>query len=345
MSIQPLIGLPGIGSARSAGPRHILRGPGSARWYPGGGRIDGTKARDAANTDNLFLLRAGTPMGRATSGKKWANSFVGVTTLALTGAGTTVTAGAATITEVIRRFGATGTFKLIGPPTANGTARALTATYSGTSSTTATITALGANQVEQINFNLASTAGNLQLTIQKPDGTFATTGNIAWNATDATYIASMNTALDTASGVVGGIVASAIPATDTDLGLRLTYSGTGYAGLPWTRAQVALCPTTSTLAYYTPVTAAVDGRFVSGSFIAGTDGTETPRALVGDGSGLLVPSDSGDVMYPHILVGGDVDSSQILLWPSDTGLQQWIVDSLNANGYGRFTFDHLLGPV
>jgi hypothetical protein len=73
-----------------------------------------------------------------------------------------------------------------------------------------------------------------------------TTGNAAWNATDATYLAAINTALDTATGVVGGIVASAIPATDTDLGIRLTYSGVGYAGKAWTKAIVAVFPTSST---------------------------------------------------------------------------------------------------
>jgi len=109
------------------------------------------------------------------------------------------------------------------------------------------------NQVEKIGFDAASTGGNLRLTIQKPDGTFATTANIAWNATDATYLAAINSALDTSSGVVGGIVATATAGVDPDLGFTLTYSGTGYAGLSWSKAAVHTYPTTSTLATYTPV--------------------------------------------------------------------------------------------
>lgn len=114
--------------------------------------------------------------------------------------------------------------------------------------------ALGSiNQVENITFDAPSSGGNLRLTIQKPDGTFATMANAAWNATDATYLAAINTQLDTATGVVGGIVATAIAGVDPDSGIRLTYSGTGYAGLAWSKASVHTYPTTSTLATYTPV--------------------------------------------------------------------------------------------
>lgn len=109
------------------------------------------------------------------------------------------------------------------------------------------------NQVENITFDAPSSGGNLRLTIQKPDGTFATMSNAAWSATDATYLAAINTQLDTASGVVGGIVATAIAGVDTDSGIRLTYSGTGYAGKSWSKASVHTYPTTSTLATYTPV--------------------------------------------------------------------------------------------
>jgi len=232
MAIQPVLGRPGIGSARSAGPRHLLRGAGSARWFPGGGTIDGAKARDPNNSDNLFLLRAGTLMGRATSGKKWSNSIVGVSTAAITSTATTINVSAAQATEIVRRIGATGTLRFVGPPTANGTVATFTETYSAVNTTTGDVTISGA-----------------------------------------------------------------------------------------------------------------DAALVAGSLVCANDGTYLPRSVIGDGQGVLVPADSTDTDYPHLLVGGDVDSSQILLWPSDTSLQQWIVDALNASGYGRFTFDHLLGPA
>lgn len=113
---------------------------------------------------------------------------------------------------------------------------------------------LVSNQVDQILFNTASTAGNLRLTIQKTDGTFVLTANAAYNAVDATFLAAINAQLDASTGVVGGIVATAIPATDTDFGIRLTYSGTGYAGLLWTAAVVNTFPTGPTSATYTQIT-------------------------------------------------------------------------------------------
>ena len=107
----------------------------------------------------------------------------------------------------------------------------------------------GQNQAEDVRLSPASTGGNLQLTVSKTDGSRVTTGNIAWSATDATYIGNINTALNTATGVSGGIVASAISSIDPDNGFTLTYSGTGYAGKAWTPAAVAVLPTSSTTSY------------------------------------------------------------------------------------------------
>src|SRR5206468_1611794 len=129
-------------------------------------------------------------------------------------------------TEIVRRRGSTGTVKITGPPTASGTVRTLTATYSAISSTTMTITALGVNEVQRVNFNIASTAGNVVVKIQKSDGSYVLTTPAAWNATDATYLANIQAVLDVASGVANGIVVTAITATDTDLGFNLTFSGT-----------------------------------------------------------------------------------------------------------------------
>jgi hypothetical protein len=112
----------------------------------------------------------------------------------------------------------------------------------------------GANEVQTVVMNAASTAGNLQLTVSGPDGPFVTTANIPYSATDATYLASINSALDTATGTVGGIVATAIAATDTDLGFVLTYSGAGFAGRTCPLASVAVYPTGSTSATVTRTT-------------------------------------------------------------------------------------------
>lgn len=344
--IRPILGAGGVSDERRFSHKFVFR-DGKFDPLPGGGWIDGVKSRSPF-TLPYENLEPGLLLGQVTTTNYWATSFIGATTAAITGAGTSFTVSAAQAAEIVRRIGATGTLTLMGPPAASGVGRQLTATYSAVNQTTGvvTITALGVNQVENINFNLASTAGNLQLTIQKPDGTFATTGNIAWNATDATYIASMNTALDTATGVVGGIVASAIPTVDTDLGLRLTYSGTGYAGLPWTRAQVALFPTTSTLAYYTPITTAVNGAFAAGSLVGDTDGSQIPKTCIPPGYGITVADGTNNPQvcpFPAIPIAGILSHAQLVPLVTDVGIKQWIEDRLSSTRGGKFVFSREFG--
>lgn len=337
--IVPSFGRPGIGTAQVAQRRNVSRN-GALDFYPAGGVIEGTRARDVGNSAySTLTLRAGLPMGKITSGGFWANSFFGLTNGALTGTGTTVTLpSTACGTEIVRRIGATGTVKLIGPPTAAGVVRTLTATYSAISTTSMTIAALGVNEVQTVNLVTAGTAGNLRLIVQKTDGTYALTPNIAWNATDATLLASAQTALDTATGVVNGIVASAINATDTDLGLVLTYSGTGYAGNTWALAQVHTLFTSNTGANVVRTTTGVDGRFVTNSFIAPTDGSESPLSIIPDGYGLVVPSDSSDVPFPMIPVAGTLDTAQIIDYPADASLKTWLRESLSTLAGGKWIF-------
>lgn len=104
----------------------------------------------------------------------------------------------------------------------------------------------GVNEIHTITYDAANTGGSLRLEVDKPDGTRVTTGAITWNGTDATYLASIQTALDTATGVVNGIVAGGLP----DTALTLTYSGTGYAKRRWALPRVITFPTSSAAANY-----------------------------------------------------------------------------------------------
>lgn len=351
MTTPAQTGLAGVRSLLTSAYRTILRSEQGVNIFAGMATVDGSKCRDPLNTGNLDVLSAGTLMGKITSGGKYACSIMGLTAEALTGAATTLDIPNAAAVELARRVGATGTFKLWGPSSANGTdSRRVTVTYSaigaadsgGAGEARLTITATGTNQVDQVNINPASTGGNLQLTVQKPDGTYVTTASAAWNATDATYLSAINSALDTATGVSGGIVASAIPATDTDLGIRLTYSGTGYAGKTWALAQVALLPTTSTNWNSTIVTAAVQGAFASGVAIQPTDGSEVLLGCVPDGHGWKVTDDTGaneDQDLKGLIIGGYVDESQFRNWPTDTGLQAAMRAELRLAG--RWCFDGL----
>lgn len=341
MSITPLIGRPGISTARTAAYRTVLKQLDNARYYPGGGVIKGT-SRDPGNSDNLLLLRPGLLMGRLSSGtpKMWMPSLIGVTEDAYV-TGTTLVLTPAAAVELVRRVGTSGTFKLTGPPDTAGVVRTVTVTYSAVNTSTGdvTVTNFNINEVQTLTFNGAASAGNYQFRIPMADGTMEVTSLIAWHATDATLLGNIQTALDNSTGVANGIV---VTGAAPDTALTFTFSGTGFAGNTYDLIEVVIYPTTPT--HYTNVrtTTGQPGAMIAGSFVQPEDGSETPRSLIGDGTGMLMAVDSSNVDWPHILVGGDIDSSQILDWPSDTSLRQWVVDALNANGVGKFTFDHLM---
>jgi hypothetical protein len=340
----PFPGMPGYGSEKIAKHRPVAA-DGYLQMLPGGVILDGAKARDPDNPDYnastdafaQYRLRAGLLVGKVTANDKWANSVIGRNTGALANGDTTLTlASAQQAVELVRRVGATGTFKVTGPPTAAGTVRTLTATYSAVNTTTGavTITALGANEVQTVNLATAATAGTLRLLVQKTDGTYALTPAVTYSATDATLLSNLQTALDTATGVVNGIVATAIAATDTDLGFVLTYSGTGYARNTWALAEVHTLFTGNTGANVVRTTTGVDGRFVTLSLVQPTDGSETIRSFVPDGWEVNVPLDGTDAPLDKVPLEGNVDFSQLLPWPADASLKQWVRDSLNT--YGKF---------
>lgn len=342
------VGTPGYKTPRTATPNDVLAYGSGARYANGYRVLDGSKSRDAGNTDAATVLRGGTPVGKITSGGKYAMSIIGASDVAYA-SGTSLSLTEAAGDEVVRRIGSSGTFKLTGPPAAGGTVRSVTVTFSsiaaaGSGHRVATITAISsANQVDQIMFNAAGTAGNLQLTVYKPDGTTVTTANSAWSATDATLLSNLNSALDTATGVVGGIVATAIPGTDTDWGVRLTYSGTGYAGKTWGRAAVAVFFTTATAANYVRITDAVDPAFISGSLVQPTDGSETVKGIDNSPWGSVLVDEnqaSIDVPLTNLLDGGHVEPTRIPNYTAwDSSLQSWLKTALKAAGPFTFTDD------
>lgn len=331
-TIIPVLGKPGVGTTRTATPgKPVLMG-GEAEYLPGGAYLKGSKCRDPGNADDPFVLRCGLFMGRvAASPKHFAPSIIGTTQLALTGTGTTLSLTAAAAAEVVRRFGATGTFGVLGPPAAGGVVRTLTATYSAVNTTTGdtTITALGVNEVQTLTFGAAATGGTMRLIVPKTDGTLVTTDAITWNGTDATWLAAINTALDAATGVSGGIVATgAAP----DTALTFTFGGTGYAGNTWSRIQVSTFPTSTTTANVVRTTTGVPGAFAAGSFVQPADGSEVPLTVICDAWGIPMPADGSDAEFPRVLVRGILDPAAIADWPTDTSLQAWMIAALKAAG-------------
>ncbi len=142
-------GMPGVYTGRSLTPRNIFvdGGSDSGLYVSSFKAIDGSLSSDIGNTP-VSLLRAGLIMGKITTGGKYRPSIIGLTgvlhdTSAVT---TTMTLPAAVVTEISRSIGASGSFKIIGPPTASGTVATETVAYSAiASSTTLTITATSAD--------------------------------------------------------------------------------------------------------------------------------------------------------------------------------------------------------
>lgn len=320
---------------------------------PGAGVLSGFESRDPGNTGFTNIIRPGTIMAKHPTTGRYAPWAISTTTAAITGASTTINIGVAGAVELVRRIGPTGVFTLTGPALAHSVAlenagtnvvRQTVVTYSGvdTSNGNVTVTALGArNQIDRIQFNASATGGNLQLTVQLANGNFVTTANIAWNATDATYLASINSALDTATGVSGAIVASAVPGIDTDNAIQLTYSGTGYANRPFVPATVAVFPTGTANAQTTVFQNAVG--FIAGSIVSKANFT-TPNTLVGEPNGVIIPIDNsgvaiGDVDWRLVPQGGNVRTAALLPALNDTGLRNWVRGQLNLNGNGLYVFN------
>lgn len=132
---------------------------------------------------------------------------------------------------------------------------------------------------------------------------------------------------------------------------RVGSSGTGYViGPPSAAGTVAKTALTySAVNTTTGVLTITDlgVNKIAGSWITADDGSETMLSFIPDavGYGIVVTDQDGNsvsyVDYPKLPVAGIVDASQLINWPSDTSLRQWIVDKLaNSNAGGKYVFDH-----
>jgi hypothetical protein len=106
-------------------------------------------------------LQAGTIIGKLTaSPNDYANSIIGLTTVALTTVATTLQTTPAVALEIVRRIGTSGTLKLIGPPTAGGTVAITTVTFSAVNTSTGAITITATGVAHVINSIIAPTDGS-----------------------------------------------------------------------------------------------------------------------------------------------------------------------------------------
>ena len=328
--------LPGFATERTHTPRNFHFDDGAhARHLPGGGIIDGSKSRDPLNTGNVDVLRPGLLLGKITSSGKFAPAILGVLGEAIDATETDIDITTATGTELVRRIGASGTFKLTGPPTAAGTIRTLTATYSAVDSDSVTITALGTADVWTLTAPAGQDAGMYQLEVTTGKGTASesvqTTASLAANANTAT----VDAALEALANVgVGGVAA-----VYSDPTLTLTFS----SNLGPIHVRV-ISDTTNDGGVFeggwatVHTTTGVDGRFVTGSLIQPTDGSETPLALLD--CFVKVTDDNGanqDAQAPLICTQASVDTAYIINYPADASAKAWVKAKLNASGGWDFS--------
>ena len=81
---------------------------------------------------------------------------------------------------------------------------------------------------------------------------------------------------------------------------------------------------------------AVGANLVAGSFIMAADGSQDPIAIIADNQntyGIKVTDDDDsdlDVPFAQPVIGGLVDASQIINYPSDTSLIKWLKMAING---------------
>ena len=215
---------------------------------------------------------------------------------------------------------------------------------------TVTISAMSANEVQTVAFGGITsgtlTAGSFRIRILDKNGVWQSCPILVYSASTATAQA----ALDAALGTNAVVLASTIGGTVAG-GFTLTYSGTGYAGLPQTLAVIdgtatelvsgSVGPTVSV----TRTTTGVDGRFVAGSWIQPTDGSQSIKTLykspsktgVSDLNALL---QSIDVIYPEVLLRAFVRTAYIVNYPGDSStFNAYMKAQLRANSGGLWQFD------
>jgi hypothetical protein len=138
-------GMPRVGARVNAVHRIVFK---SGQWdsdLAGGKMIDGAKSRDASNSPDVGVLRAGKLMGKVTAGGLYRPSVIGQTGAAALTSDTALTVSAAVAAEVARlkALGGGGdlSLKLVGPPTAGGTVAETPLTVTAVGATTLTLSA------------------------------------------------------------------------------------------------------------------------------------------------------------------------------------------------------------
>lgn len=146
----------------------------------------------------------------------------------------------------------------------------------------------------------------------------------------------------------GGTTITVTAAQAVEIARRIGTSGNlTYVGPPSAAGTVAVISSVAFSAINTSTGAitvtSLGVNLIAGGFVCSTDGTHIPLTLTPPGCGNNVFDAWGtaiDIPFERMPIGGTIQSDQIIFWPSDTSLQQWICDKLSISSGGKFTFSH-----
>ncbi len=279
MTMQTMVSrIPGVGTAYTHTPREIWISKDRRTVMPAGRIIHGAVARDPLNTGDVNVLQAGMLMGKITASGLYAPSVIGTLGVTIVGTATQMNILGAGATEIARRCGASGTFKITGPPVAGGRVKTKTITYSAIG------TGAGVNEVQTFTPDAAASAGTYRIKLQKPDGTYVWTQPIAFGATLAACQAAITLALGAVAGWVASSAGSAAPWSAGPIALVLTASGAGYTAYDYPMCEIDITSltgvTTMTSVETTKGVAAAQTAVVTAPGLAATNCVQvwTPNA-------------------------------------------------------------------
>ncbi len=170
MPVAPYVpGIPGVRALKTAIHYVIFKGGYIPEILPQGKLIDGVNSRDPGN-GIITSLRPGTLMGKITATGLYAPSVMGTLVSGGTVGSVALTVSTATATELIRRVGASGTFKITGPAVANGVIQQETVTYSAVVAATGVITCTATVNAYVAGSFIQPTDGSERMITFIPDG-------------------------------------------------------------------------------------------------------------------------------------------------------------------------------
>lgn len=216
-----------------------------------------------------------------------------------------------------------------GPLTGVTTMTSVETTKGIPAANTVTVTALAVDDIQTITFQAGADGGTFQLRYLD-----VATANLVFNVTTAD--------MQTAVRALHADLAAAVVTTVGGVGVDYVIT-TPSRGL----VSIETCSDAVTDGgVWEPVAIAhtqqgVDGRFITGSYVQPTDGSQTPRAILAESFGLKVTDENAanvDVQAAKLLIGGLIDASQVLNYPTDTALIAWGKAALRAVG-GPWVFD------